>query len=288
MPPYFQHVRRSPSGSVGRIVRESWTLRAERCRTAVEAALPDHGVELYFNLGPSGRHLGAAEHSTPRRPRAAWVVGPRDRPLLIEKEIRDSDIVGIRLHPGTAMLVLGVPAAEVRGSMIDLDLFWGGEVEDVRDQLSTTTDLAARLAIVEAAVARRSTRSAERRDAPVVTSLMAGALCDVIATLPHDSIASLAARAGLTHRQLIAVFDEHVGLKPKAFQRVDRLRRVFGMVNKMPHAAWTVIAHQSGYYDQAHMINDFRALTGVGPADYAARRTSVGEGFMPYRLAPGL
>jgi AraC-like DNA-binding protein len=281
--PYFQHTRRSPTGALGHVVRESWTMRAERCRTAVEAALPDGAVELYFNLGPAGRHLGTQQHSTPRTPRAAWIIGPRDRPLLIAKEIRDCDVVGVRLHPGTAKHVLGVPASELRATMVDLELVWGREVEEIRGRLAATPDPGARLAIVEGAVARRLARNNVSADASIGRSL-----CDVVGTSLDESIGSIAARTGLSHRKLIALFDETVGLKPKAFQRVQRLRRVFHFVDASPRPSWTAIAHRSGYYDQAHMINDFRALTGVSPADYARTKTAVGQGFMPYRLAPGL
>jgi AraC-like DNA-binding protein len=32
------------------------------------------------------------------------------------------------------------------------------------------------------------------------------------------------------------------------------------------HVNWARIAHQVGYYDQAHFISDFKALTGWTPA----------------------
>jgi AraC-like DNA-binding protein len=281
--PYFQHVRRTPGGALASVVRETWSMRAERCRTAVEAALPDGAVELYFNLGPAGRHLGNRQHSTASRPRRAWIIGPRDRPLLIEKEIRDCNVVGVRLHAGTATHVLGVPVSQLRGKMLDLDLFWGHEVDEIRERLGATADPGARLSIVECAVDRHLARTRASTDASA-----ARALCDTIAVSIDESIGSIAARLGLSHRRLIALMDEMVGLKPKAFQRVQRLRRVFHLVNHVPRLSWTVIAHRSGYFDQAHMINDFRALTGVSPTKYATTKTAVGEGFMPYRLAPGL
>ena len=278
--PYFRHTRRAPSGLVGEVVRESWTMQAERCRTAVEAVLPDSALEVYFNLGPAGRHLGCRQHSTPRTPRRAWIVGPHDQPLLIEKEIRDCDVVGIRFHAGAAKQVLGIPAREVHAAMVDLDVFWGREVECIRDQLAATSDPTARLTIIECAVASRMTRSGDCNvSAPRTLSRMVG-------TSVHESIGAIAVRMGLSHRQLIAIFDEWVGLKPKAFQRVQRLRRVFRLVDASPRPSWTSIAHRSGYFDQAHMINDFRSLTGVTPSEYAATHSSVGEGFIPYRLAP--
>jgi hypothetical protein len=85
--PDWRHVRfvflptRTPhsAGSAVSAARESWTIEAERCRMAVESALPDASVELYFNLGPFGRHLRGSASGLGLVHRAAWVVGPRDQ-----------------------------------------------------------------------------------------------------------------------------------------------------------------------------------------------------------------
>jgi AraC-like DNA-binding protein len=279
--PYFRHVRRAPCGIAATVARESWTLVAERCRMAVEAALPDASVELYFNLGPNGRHASrTAQRTLPHR--AAWVVGPHDRPIYIAKETRDCDIVGIRLHPWMAEAVLGVPAREVRDSLVDLEDLWGARVDEIRGRIHEANDPAARIAIVERAVAERATRAAHRGS---TESRLVEHLCHEAEADASLTIGEMAARHGLTHRRLIELFEHTVGLKPKAYHRVRRLRRVFRLIDEKPRPTWTTIAHRCGYFDQAHLIHDFRQLTGVLPRDYEATRSSVGLGFVPHVLA---
>ena len=246
---------------------------------AAEAALPDASVELYFNLGSAGRHLQGTVDQGRLPYRAAWVVGARERPLFIEKETRDCDIVAIRLHPWMAECVLGVPATELRESLVDLDSLWGSAVDRIRNELHQASDAAARLAIVEGEVASRVRR---RRSSETV---VAESLCNDAERNIRVTIGDLAARHGLTHRRVIELFDRTVGLKPKAYQRVRRLRRVFRLIDASPRPSWTTIAHRCGYFDQAHFINDFRLLTGVSPTEYESTRSSVGHGFMPHRLA---
>src|SRR5688572_15521607 len=195
--PFFRHVRRAPTGPIADVARESWLVEAERCRMAVEAALPDASVELYFNLGAAGRHVSGTTAARALAPRAAWVVGPRDHPLYVEKETRDCDIVAIRLHPWMAERVLGVPAIELRESLIDLELFWGSAVDAVRNRLHRTGDPVQRLAIVETAVA-----SHVRHD-PVCDTQAARSLCHAAERDVHATIGQLAARHGLTHRRVI-------------------------------------------------------------------------------------
>ena len=275
-PPFFRHIHRVPTGISAHVAREAWTIEAERCRMAVESALPDVSVELYFNLGPRGRHVLGSTLPSALPPRAAWVLGARDRPLHIEKEVRDCNIVGIRLQPWMAECVLGVPASELRGSMVDLDAFWGMEVDAMRNALHEIPDPAARIALVERAVATRA-RSRMSDEARVAQSLCQTAERDV-----HGTVATLAAAHGLTHRRVIEIFDRAVGLKPKAYTRVRRLRRVLGLAHDAPRPTWTTIAHRCGYFDQSHLINDFRLLTGILPSDYVATRSSVGLGFVPH------
>jgi AraC-like DNA-binding protein len=278
--PFFRHVRRAPTGQIAELARETWSVEAERCRMAAEAVLPDASVEVYFNLGPAGRHLTGETARSHLPHRAAWVVGAHDRPLYVEKETRDCDIVAIRLHPWTAERVLGVPAREIAGSMLDLELFWKSAVDDIRNELSATTDPRARLAIVERGVARQAALRRRPDDGP-----LGRALCDAAESDAGASIGDLAARFGLTHRRVIGVFDRAVGLKPKTYQRVRRLRHVLRLVDESPRPTWTAIAHRCGYFDQAHLINDFRLLTGISPGHYESTRSSVGHGFVPHRLA---
>lgn len=75
-----------------------------------------------------------------------------------------------------------------------------------------------------------------------------------------------------------------VGLKPKTFHRVERLRRVLHYLHAESPLSLTRIGYACGYVDQAHMINDFRSLAGITPGEYALAHNSVGRGVVPHRL----
>jgi AraC-like DNA-binding protein len=285
MPPYFHHARHRPADAARDVVSEYWVVQAERCATAVEAALPDGSAELYFNLGPAGRHVVEAPslQAPARQPphRAAWVVGPRAAALLVAKETADCDIVGVRLRAGAVARVLGVPAGELAGRLVDLDCLWGSAVGEIRERLAAAGSPAERVRVVERAVLRRCARVAEDDD-----GARARALCAALAA-PGASVADVGAAFGVSAHRLIRLFDHHVGLKPKTYQRIRRLRRVMAAAGATPRPAWAALAARLGYHDQAHMIHDFRTLTGLTPREYAARRTSVGVGFVPHVRVPG-
>jgi hypothetical protein len=86
---------------------------------------------------------------------------------------------------------------------------------------------------------------------------------------------------GETTRSSVA----HAGLKPRASHRVARLRRIVDHIHAVGPPSWARIAPACGYFDQAHLINEFRLLSGITSGEYVAAYSSVGRGFVAYRLA---
>ena len=175
-----------------------------------------------------------------------------------------------------------MPVTELGDTLIDLQDLWGAQAGHLVERLAAIDDDRARVALVERAILGRLSRQASSSEADRAT-----ALCESVRALTTASVGELGRAYGLSHRQVIALFDRYVGLKPKAFHRVQRLRSVLEAIGDPDRAPWARIAAEHGYCDQAHLIHDFRKLTGLTPREYEARRTSVGHGFVPYRLAPG-
>ena len=80
-------------------------------------------------------------------------------------------------------------------------------------------------------------------------------------------IESLARQSHLSDRQFRRRFEAAVGVGPKRFSRLIRFQRVFGQRHEEDAQAWSQVALDCGYYDQAHFNRDFRAFTGVRPRD---------------------
>ncbi|WP_211771175.1 helix-turn-helix transcriptional regulator [Kutzneria sp. CA-103260] len=169
---------------------------------------------------------------------AMWLAGPevtvRSGPLP------PGGLVGLRLWPG-ASLSLGVAADEV-----PLEGMPFGRVEpgSPRDRLSSAL----------AALDRVSLRDNDFAVQRVVRMLH---------DEPAARVGDLAAAVGLSERQLRRRFSNAVGLRPKAYGRVVRLHAALRMAGS---ASWADIAHRCGFYDQPHMIAEFRAATGLAPA----------------------
>ena len=273
--PGFCYQINRPSVSADGLVSRAWAITAARCTIAIEAKLPDTGIEIYFNLGPNGRSLLDSSNKPVTGHRKAWVIGPHSDVLRFAKELVDCDVVAIRLEPGTAPSLLGVPAAEIRDAVVDLDLFWGAFVGELTDSLYEARDIATRLRLVERTLTKRMIG---RGPVDRTAGMVCGALCE----LRGQSVERIATQYGLSHRRVISLAREYVGFSPASFRRVHRFRAVVSHIHSRDDYRWARIAAEAGYCDQSHLIHDFRDLSGFTPAEYAAKRSSIGEGFVPH------
>jgi AraC-like DNA-binding protein len=73
------------------------------------------------------------------------------------------------------------------------------------------------------------------------------------------------AATGYSHRRVVALFREAVGLGPKLFCRVRRFQRVLEALRTHPATGWAELALAAGYSDQAHLVREFRAFSGLTP-----------------------
>jgi AraC-like DNA-binding protein len=77
---------------------------------------------------------------------------------------------------------------------------------------------------------------------------------------------------GISHNHLLTQFKEMVGISPKALARLCRLKYILHTVDATHAVELTQIAHENGYYDQAHFCKDFREFTGHNLTDYLRLR----------------
>lgn len=183
------------------------------------------------------------------------VVGADTGPVLVESTGADEPISGVRLRPGAAGAVLGIPASQVRDARVPAAAVWPDGGVALRDALAAGVP-AERLGILASAVLRRR----GERDA-----LVAAAASRLGA--PGARISGVAADLGVSERHLHRRTVEAIGYGPKMLGRVARLRCLIALSDgaALPLGQRAVVA---GYASQAHMSDEVRRLTGLTPVRF--------------------
>jgi AraC-like DNA-binding protein len=246
------HARITPSASTASALSALFTYDCDRDSPGVVIPRPE--IQLVVRFGPSSRN-GLDVH--------AFGARQRVHRKLIRRGQRS---VTARLALGAPEAVLGVPASEMAGRIVALEDLWDDvAVRRLCARLADARDTAAAAAVLESAIAERLASANGRRPARAQLALAAAE------RLTSGSVYSVAAELGVSERHLRRVFRETVGVSPKTFARVARFHRALDAAREDARAGWAGIAAAAGYYDQAHLIAEFRAIAGVTP------RVLVGE-----------
>lgn len=190
--------------------------------------------------------------------REALVLGPRTRATYSVAEAPAS-CVRLRLAPGAAEPMLGVTAGELTDRVVRLaDL--PGPVRELADDLGELP-YDEILAFLEDELPQRLSESATQRAHRVLLGEAAAALAEPTGR----PIPALAADLAVSERQLRNLFSAGIGLSPKHFARIGRVRQILAYAGNTP---WSRVAADNGYYDQSHLTADFRTLMGVPPGKF--------------------
>jgi AraC-like DNA-binding protein len=159
---------------------------------------------------------------------------------------------GIRLRPGAAGALLGMPASELRDRQVPAALVWGAQIARLEEAMAGA-EPAGRLELLAGAVARRGVAP----DALVVAAARRLAA--------HTArVGGVAAELGIGERQLHRRTLAAVGYGPKMLARVARLRRLIAVADESLASR----ALEAGYASQAHMSDEVRRLTGTTPVRF--------------------
>ena len=72
-------------------------------------------------------------------------------------------------------------------------------------------------------------------------------------------------KIGYSEQYIRKLFQKHVGISPKKFEKIQRLQRV---LNSYVGQEFSDLAIVGKYYDQSHLINDFNELVGESPRSF--------------------
>ncbi|MFF4258811.1 helix-turn-helix domain-containing protein [Streptomyces sp. NPDC001663] len=196
------------------------------------------------------------------------VVGVEDRPAICVHP-GGQEAIRVEFTPLGAYRLFGLPMSELTNLAIEIQDVLGPDAGFLVERLASTREWAARFDLLDAALLARLDFGPE--PTPEVTHawhLLSGSA----GALP---IARIAAEVGWSQGYLTRRFTQQVGLAPKASARVLRFRRAVALLNHGT-ASLTEISTICGFYDQAHLNRDFRAIAGTTPGQMVAARRVEG------------
>lgn len=252
-------------------VAEFWDTSG-RFAFAREQLLPRGSLFLVFNLGT--RQLRQSRSGGADRLPRAYLWGLQDGPVWTAPDTArsgfDGASVGARLHAGAAAALFGIPGRAFRGRVVALgDILDRDLVERCLERLSGLGDPASRMKCVAAFLRHAGTLNTDPEIDWAVAMIRQSR-----GGLP---IAQIADAAGLSRPALTRRFRDRVGTAPKRYARLVKFFAAVEAIKPEPVVDWAGLAADAGYFDQPHMIRDFREFSGLTPAEFLKERAADGE-----------
>lgn len=217
----------------------------------------------------------------PARPAASFVAmvgGLHDAPAVIAQGAPQTGLqIGLTWRGARALL--GLPASELAGDVVDLTAVLGRRLGPLLDRLASAPDWPTRFALLDDDLfGLAASGPGERGIAPEV-----GYAWDRLAETGGSlRIEALAREVGWSRRYLAERFGREIGLAPKAAARVIRFERACKRLLTPARPSLARVAADGGYVDQAHLARDFRELAGITATQWLAERPAAAD----HRLVP--
>ena len=260
----LRHVPRPP---LSMFIESFWLTDRYICPHATERILPTGACQLVINLHEDRFTLedDGAKRGPRRQCPGSVFCGPFSKPFVLRGDQQFS-VLGVLFKPGGSFRFLPVPVSELRDAQLSLGDLWGALADELRERLLVATTPVAKFRLTEDMLCARAALTGAGH--PGIDF----AIREFVRAPDTRFIGEMAEYVGLSRRHFIQLFSDQVGLTPKVFCRVRRFQDVLGRTLRGDHVDWLDVALSCGYYDQAHLISDFRAFAGVNPTTYLARR----------------
>ncbi|WP_037068974.1 AraC family transcriptional regulator [Pseudonocardia acaciae] len=226
----------------------------------VHRGLPSEHITLIISLREPVRLIDMP--SSDQRPDSwqGFVSGLHAGPALIAQDPEQAG-VHLEINPMGVRTLLGVSAAELSGRVIDLAELPRPALADLPERLRAAPGWASRFELVDRALLG-SARAAAAHQPP---GEVGWAWRRLLGSGGAVAVSELATDVGWSRRHFSERFSREVGLSPKQAARVVRFGRAAALLRRLPPGGLAEVAYSCGYFDQAHMSNEFRALAGCSP-----------------------
>lgn len=257
------YLQQRPTGPLRAYVESLWYSERGALPHSRERSLPTGCADIVVPLLQEHLIRYDGEHDThARHLRGAIVQGAFDR-FGVRGTGGASAVVGVHFKPGGAAAFFGGALPALRNRTELLEDLWGPSARELRERLQAAASPRCMLQRLHEHLLQRL------RDAAPPDPLAAFAIAAFRADPAHARVEPVQRASGCTPAQFIRRFEQGVGLTPKRFARVLRFSVLLPQLVRCGPRDWAQIAAGAGYFDQSHLIREFRQLAGMAPGAYA-------------------
>ena len=234
-----------------------------------ERIVADGIVELVFHFG--NPFVTYFSDGTVEKQPTSFAIAQSSKHILIQPAGKIG-IIAVRFHPWGAYHFFDLQIREFSDRIIPIDHLWRAKAAEIEDRICAAQDNRERLHIIIRFLLEQLAENHKPRYAT-----------DRVIQFIHRSrgqlsIKELTEKTGIGERTLERSLRSTLGISPKHFSRITRFLNTCHFIRHHKDKNLTQITYECGYYDQAHLIREFKAFAGITPKEFfASANTSFSE-----------
>jgi AraC-like DNA-binding protein len=261
------YIERKPAVPLRPFVRSLWYASAPSVEHLRERVLPSGCAHIVLTLSRDFL-TDCSEGGPEQRTAPALMVGQRSVYEIIATA-DFMDLAGVLFAPGALPAFVADRADLLSNRNVPLDQIWSGYTDNLRSRMREGACPEARLRILEDCLTSiLMPRRTHRRLTP--HPAVEFALEQFARDSNRLSISEVARSSGWSERRFSQIFREQVGFPPKVWCRLQRFQHAVRQLRSGVEVPWAELAIECGFYDQAHLANEFRSFSGVDLTTYTA------------------
>ena len=221
--------------------------------------LPDTCVELFISYVESP----VANLGTGTEKLRSFVVFRMSQFMDVEMATK-AGCIAICFYPGAAYNFFSLPMNEVSDTVIDLNYLWKGIASEMEERVFEAGNNQERVNIIQQYLYMHLVKKIK------IDKAVEQCLWQINYLKGQLSAKQLSEKINISQRQLGRRFNSYIGLSPKEFIRTARFIHSLKHLKRYPAVNLTEIAYESGYYDQAHFIREYKEFSGFTPGELIA------------------
>jgi len=216
-------------------------------------------MELMFYLGNKPKSLDEKKHFTENTILSGQQKGYYD--ILVSGNL---SLFSISFQPYGARMFFDMPSNEFFDQNLPLKYLVKDKVDKLESDLYGASSFEKRIDIIEGFLVNQLRKNP--KDYEINRIIISVELVNQSKGI--IDIETLSSFACLSRKQYERTFSEYIGASPKQFLRTVRFQNTLREKQSNKHIQLTELAYNCGYYDQSHMIIDYKLLSGKTPTQY--------------------
>jgi AraC-like DNA-binding protein len=257
-----------PTESLQQYIDCYYLIEGEYSDKVSDIFFPDGCIEVVFNVDWEFYRDNQKE---------SWakVIGQITEPLKVQAKGKGK-CFGIWFLPHTFSLFSSIPLIELNDKSLALENIFSPDFIDLVGEYLHENKIQKLVESVDSFLIKSIKKSTHELKDKVANY----AVRSIFINKGQANLELIAKDCNISSRYLQKIFLEKIGFNPKFLVRIVRFQQALDYVQFLQNNSLTNIAYQSGYFDQAHFIKEFKDFTSFVPSQYRIENHPINQYFL--------